>query len=236
MKQLILFAVLATGSLPSHTFAQSDKFPISPEEVIYLRQAFATIDESDQRYRSYLTYNTLDDRVIERIDSVMNSEGIEAGLAYSKSLNLSMTIQEHDSVQSLQHQLDFQNQLMIRGIWEIYGFIPKEIVEEKNYVQLLLMLHPCKDWDIPSFHRSYAALLREEVRAGRMPAETYATFFDNILCKIMRKPQLYGTNQQFDRNLGKVLPPEISDLSKTNAARAELGLPVLKEGEYRLTE
>lgn len=230
------FLFLCLFLLGTTTYGQAPRQAISESEAAYLIQAFETMTEADQRYRSYLTYESLDDATIARIDSIMEADGVEAGLVYHKRLNLSLSQEVKDSIHALQHQLDFQNHMMMRGIWEIYGFIPEEIAEEHNYIQLLLLVHPQKDWDISNYHERYAALLRPEVDAGRMPAKTYATFYDNILCKILREPQLYGTNEQFDIKLGKVLPPKIGDLSKANAARAEIGLPELKAGEYRLAD
>lgn len=237
MKKIIFF--LAFGCcflLSGSVFGQESRNPLSANEIEFITTAFATMSESDQRYRGFLTYNTLDTMVIARIDSVMEGEGVAAGFKYVKSLGLTLSKATEDSLWTLQHQLDFQNHLMMRGIWELYGYIPEEVVEEKNYIQILLLVHPQKDWDIPTYHQEYAAFLRPEVEAGRMPAKEYATFYDNILCKIMRKPQLYGTNEQFSSAEGKVLPPVIEDLDKSNAARAELGMAALKEGEFRLAE
>ena len=229
-----LFALI--GCFYTSSYTQDFKKPVSDDEIQYLTQAFATMQEADQRYRSYLTYETLDDQLIAKIDSLMEADGIEAGFAYVHSLNLSLPEASKDSIHELQHQLDFQNHLMMRGIWEIYGYIPEELVSEHNYIQLLLLVHPQKNWDIPSYHTAYAELLLPEVKAGRMPAKTYALFYDNILGKILRKPQLYGTNEMYSREQGKVLPPLIGDLEEANQAREELGLPQLKEGEYRLSD
>jgi len=230
----LLLTCTALIFLLSSTQAQEFRKPISPDEEAFLATAFATMVEDDQRYRSYLTYHTLDDQIIARIDSIMENDDIVAGMQYAESLNLSLSEETMDSLQDLQHQLDFQNHLMIRGVWEIYGYISEDLIKENNYIQLMLLVHPQKDWDIPTYHLEYGNLLRKEVDAGRMPAKMYATFYDNILGKIMRKPQLYGTNQMYSREAGKILPPLIENLEKANEAREELGMEKLKEGEYRL--
>ena len=233
MKQILFLGLLFLSAI---TYGQAPRQSISESEAAFIVQAFATMTEADQRYRSYLTYNTLDDFLIAQIDSIMEADGVEAGLTFHGKLGLSLSDAVRDSLHALQHQLDFQNHMMMRGIWELYGFIPEEIAEEHNYIQLLLLVHPHKDWDIPSYHARYAALLHPEVETGRMPAQTYATFYDNILCKILRQPQLYGTNEQFDPSQGKVLPPLIGDIEAANQARTEIGLPLLKTGEYRLAD
>ncbi len=237
MKKTHLFlALIICFSFSTSAIGQKSKNPISQNEIEFISSAFETMLEADQRYRGYLTYETMDDQLIDRIDSLMEADGIAVGLSYAKTLDLKLPEATKDSLWELQHQIDFQNHLMMRGIWEIYGYIPEEVVKENNYVQMMLLVHPQKDWDIPTYHQQYAEMLRQEVEVGRMPPKSYATFFDNILCKIMRKPQLYGTNMQFSREEGKTLPPSIENLKKSNAARIDLGLPPLKEGEYRLIE
>jgi len=237
MKNLKCFTLLIL-LLNSFTFisAQELKKPIAAEDVQYLEQVFDRIAESDQRYRSYLQYGTQDEVILAKIDSMLNNVGVEEGLAYYKSLDLSLPENVRDSLNKLQWSLDLQNHMTIRGIWASYGYIPKSVIKEKNYVQHLLLLHPPKGWDIPTYQREYSQFLMEEVHAGRMPAKLYASFYDNILCKILRKPQLYGTNQQFDPKLGKVLPPIIDDLAEANKAREAIGMPLLADGEYRLNK
>lgn len=235
MKNLTRYLLLTLCLISSIALqAQALKKTVSDDEIQYLERLFVEISKTDQKYRGYIGDGTQDDAIIAAMDSVYEADGIEAYMAYKRSLNLSLPKQVEDSLWALQHQLDFHNHLAMRGIWETYGYIPKEVIEEKNYVQVLLLVHPPKDWDVARYHTTYADLLRPEVDAGRMPGKTYATFYDNVLCKIMKKPQLYGTNQEFDASQGKVLPPIIEDLEASNQARKEIGLPLLQEGEYRL--
>ncbi|MFK7810483.1 MAG: hypothetical protein AB8F74_21940 [Saprospiraceae bacterium] len=237
MKKLstLLFFVLFVA-LSQSSIGQNLKKEITDSEINYLTGVFEEISQKDQQYRSYLQCGTLDDNIIATIDSIMNNVGIEEGFKYQKSLNLSLTEHVKDSLWNLQNQLDLQNHMTIRGVWAAYGYIPKELIEENNHVQVLLLLHPPKDWDVQKFHADYSTFLMTEVEAERMPAKTYAMFYDNILCKILRKPQLYGTNQQYDSAEGKVLPPIIDDLAMANKARKDIGLPTLEEGEYRLAK
>ncbi|MEN0049303.1 MAG: hypothetical protein AAF806_19745 [Bacteroidota bacterium] len=222
-------------SLPTHSNAQNrNKKTISPSEKAMIEKIFQEISRTDQLYRNPLSKGTTDEKIITQIDSVFDNEGIEAGLSYEKSLNLSLPKAIEDSLWGLQHIIDLQNHLTIKGLWNTYGYIPKEVVEEKNYVQILLLVHPPKDWDIPTYLEEYAAFLLEEVKAERMPAKVYAQFVDNIKGKILREPQLYGTNQRFDAKTNAVLPPDIKNLEESNAARQAIGLPLLKEGEYEL--
>lgn len=228
---LICFLVFSFG-----LFAQSNttKKEISDSERDMIQKTFQEISISDQVYRNRLAKGTLDEKIIAQIDSVFDNEGIEAGLVYEKNLSLSLPKEVKDSLWQLQAEIDFQNHLKLRGLFEMYGFIPKEIVKEKQYVQLLLLMHPPKDWDVRTYLEEYSEIFISEVNAGRMPAKTYATFYDNMKGKILKEPQLYGTNQVFDKETNKVLPPIIENLAKSNKARKDIGMPILKEGEYRL--
>ncbi|MFT4666624.1 MAG: hypothetical protein ACI8YQ_003955 [Polaribacter sp.] len=232
-KLLLLFSIL------SFTLSAQDiklKKETTEREIAYIQGIFENISITDQKYRSFLSYETMDETIITKIDSLIDNVGIEAGLTYSNSLNLSLNQELKDSLILLQDQIDLQNHMILRGVWDTYGFIPKSIIEEKNYVQQLLLVHPPGTWDVRKFQQTYAEMLIEEVKVGRMPAKTYATFYDNMLCKILREPQLYGTNQQFDPEKGEVLPPIIKDLAEANEARAAIGMPLLEDGEYRLAE
>ena len=214
----------------------AEKKMISESEKVYIEKTFAAICISDQLYRNKIAKGTLDEKIIAQIDSVFENEGMEASINYEKSLNLSLPQTIQDSLWNLQHQLDLQNHLTLKGLWDTYGYIGEDVTVEKKFVQLLLLMHPPKDWDIRTYLKEYGALLIEEVHAGRMPAKTYARFVDNIRGKILKEPQLYGTNKQYDPQAKMVVLPQIEDLEKSNEARRSIGMPLLKEGEYRLVE
>jgi len=228
----IIFLICFTAGL----FAQNNipKKAIGESEKAMIQKAFNEISVSDQLYRGPLSKGTLDKTILSQIDSVFDNEGIKAGMIYEKSLNLSLPKEVEDSLWQLQAAIDFRNHLTLRGLFDTYGFISEEVIKEKQYVQILLLMHPPKDWDVRTYLKEYSDLLIVEVKANRMPPKTYATFYDNMKAKILREPQLYGTNQQFDTKTNTILPPIIEDLTKSNQARNKIGLPMLKEGEYRL--
>ena len=229
---LMMFFIMSSTIIlaPKTTY----KKVISESEKVLIASIFEEISITDQLYREKLSKETLDEKIIAQIDSVFENEGVQAGFVYEKSLNLSLPQAVKDSLWELQAALDLQNHLTLKGLWDVYGFIPKDIIKEKNYVQTLLLLHPPRDWNVPTYLKEYSEMLIVEVRAGRMPAFAYASFYDNMKAKILREPQLYGTNQQFSPKKNIILPPIIEDLEKTNLAREDIGLPALKEGEYRI--
>lgn len=224
--------------LPLYLSAQvmSTKKAISADEAAFLKGTIAEIKESDQKYRNYLSCETMDNKIIAQMDSVYEAAGIEAYIAFQQSLNLKLDKTLKDSLWQLQHAIDLQNHLTLKGIFNTYGFLSEELLDKNFFVQMILLMHPPKDWDVPTYLEEYSTLLHTEVEAGRMPAITYATFYDNIKGKILREPQLYGTNQQFDVATNKVLPPGIVNLKQTNEAREAIGLPELKAGEYRILD
>ncbi|MEL6986802.1 MAG: hypothetical protein AAGK97_03140 [Bacteroidota bacterium] len=207
---------------------------ISDAEKVMLQNIFNDINESDQRYRLPLSAGTLDKDFLEKLEVLSKEGDIEKYMAFRNSLKEKMSEEVKDSLWNLQHNLDLKNHLTIKGIWDIYGFIPEDIIEENNHVQILLLMHPPKDWDVEGYLSSYSSILLEEVKADRMPAKQYAQFVDNINAKILRRPQIYGTNNQFDVKTNSVLPPGIKNLEESNAARLEIGLPLLQDGEYRI--
>ncbi len=238
MRNLIVFSFLITSILGTScvgVYSQAlSKKVISESEKSKLANILKSISENDQKYRSKLAKGTLDEELIAKIDAVYESKGIEAGVIYQKSLNLELSQAVKDSLWQLQSELDLQNHLTLKGLWDLYGYLPASVVKEHNYVQSLLLLHPPMDWDVATYLEEYSSFLLLEVKANRMPAEIYANFVDNMKAKILKQPQLYGTNQQFDLETKQKLPAIIADLEQSNAARLEIGLPKLKEGEYRI--
>lgn len=232
MKALHLFFFLFGFYMTGWSQTAAPKQAINESETAYLLELAQEIAETDQKYRKYIAAETLDDEVLAKIDAVFDSLGIEGGLKYRMSLNLSLPKAVKDSLWALQHVLDFRNHITLRGIFKTYGYLPEAILGEYDYIQILLLMHPPKDWDLDEYLEEYTSILKEEVRVGRMPAKIFASFYDNVKGKMMRKPQLYGTNERFDIKTKTIQPPLIEDLEKSNKARAEIGLPPLKKGEY----
>ncbi len=233
---VIMTFVLITVDITLAQNSVAKKKEITPSEKEMIQGIFEEISISDQLYRNIISKGTFDETILAKIDSVYNSEGMKAGLIYEQNLNLSFPKVIEDSLWNLQHQIDLKNHLTLRGIFNTYGFISEDIIKEFNYAQFLLLLHPPKDWDVRKYLKEYSTFLLIEVEEKRMPAISYAMFCDNMKGKILREPQIYGTNQQFDPKTKTVLPPMIENLEKSNAARKKIGLPELKEGEYRLAK
>ena len=68
-----------------------------------------------------------------------------------------------------------------------------------------------------------------------MDAKKYALFVDNMTIKVYRYKveQVYGTNQDFDRETGKFAPPLLKNIDSVNYNRRLIGLPELNKNQYR---
>ncbi len=205
--------------------------PLSLAQIELLRVRVEHLLEKDQQFRSYLTYGTLSDSLIKEI----NQMGIEEQLKIMSSRESDLSDEQESLLRELQLKNDLENYEALRQVISDYGYpSPKRLGTEGDKV-LALLLHPPFDQDeCEDYLETMSNLLKPEVLAGRMPPKSYALFVDNILGKILRREQLFGTNKVFDSKTQQVLPPIIEDLDKTNEARREIGLAPLGEGEYRL--
>lgn len=217
--------------------AQNPKTNLVEEDIQFIQTCFNNIIKSDQICRLKMSAKTLDPVKIAKLDSLNEHADMEEVIQYRASLQNELTKEQKDSLINLQRQIDFTNHMVIRGIWDRYGWISEEVIKENNFVQQLLLLHPPHDVSqIPEYLENYKAKLILEVEAGRMPAQFYAQFVDNILGKILGKPQLYGTNGIYDVETNSIKAPKIANIDDTNSARVALGLSALRKGEYTLIE
>lgn len=235
MKNALLFFISIIYSLNIN--AQTVKSDLSSEDIIFIQNTFKLISDSDQLYRPKLQAGTLNPKILSKLNQLYKEGDAQKVFAYMSEYEKDITDQEKDSLNGLQRNLDFRNHMVIRGIWDRFGWIPENKVPEYNFVQHLLLLHPPHSLDqIQEYLDNYSTKLLPEVKAGRMPAKNYASFVDNIYGKILRQPQIYGTNGQYDPKTQTVLPPEIRNLEYANTEREKIGLEKLKEGEYRLPQ
>ncbi|MFK7821833.1 MAG: hypothetical protein AB8G99_24250 [Planctomycetaceae bacterium] len=213
--------------------ATADTKALSKTDQRIIRSRIDQILERDQQFRSYLSFGTTDDAEIERLNQ-LDTKAMLVEMA-SKKRQLSPEVQS--LLQQLQLKNDKQNYADFYDIVREHGYpSPKRIGVKHDRLFVLLLHPPCPAEEIEDHIDHMSKLLLPEVQSGRMKGKMFATFVDNMRGKILRQPQLYGTNQQFDRKTGTILPPVIVDLDKTNIAREELGMPALKPGEYRLAE
>lgn len=234
-KYLIIIATLIFMANYKISFAQDYKLKknVTEHELVLIKKTVKQIIEKDQKYRKYISAETLDDKILNDIDNAFDSLGIAEGYAYKKKLNLKLDKAVKDSLWEKQHLLDFQNHITVRGLIETYGYLSEEVIGKDDYIQFIVLVHPPVDWNVEEYRNSYSQFLKDEVFSGRMTPKFYAQFYDNMNCKILQKPQLYGTTKVFDLKTNSELPPFITNINETNEARIEIGLEPLTQGEYR---
>ena len=207
-------------------------FELSDTDKQIIKMRIKLVLEKDQQFRSYMSFGTTDESKIARLKKLGMKEQMQA-MAEKSQLSPEVLA----LLRQLQKKNDTQNHQEFCRIVRQYGYPSSKRLGTKSDRLFVLLLHPPVELENIETHiQEMSKLLLPEVKSGRMPAKLFATFIDNMHGKILRKPQVYGTNQQFDRATGKVLPPQIEDLKKTNAARVAIGLPELKAGEYRLIQ
>ena len=235
---LVIFFSVVNGKIPAQEssgkrVANAPEKGLSNIERAVLSSQISQMMERDQQFRAYMTYETLDDAEIEKLSGLEIGALMEAMKANRGKLSPA----EKQLLNQLQAKNDRKNHEQLVAIIKKHGYpSPKRLGTEVEDV-FPLLLHPHVEFaEIETYLQEMMTLLRPEVAAGRMEAMQYAIFVDNILGKILRRPQKYGTNQVFDTNTQSIGPPRIANLEETNRARREIGLPALKKGEYQLVD
>lgn len=231
----LLLAVAICGLLSVTVNAQQipnkTSFELSEIDKRLLNDRIARILEKDQQFRSYLSYHTTDDEKIAELNK-LDAKGMMEAMTQNKG---ALSAETTELLKKLQLKNDKENLKEFLAIIEEYGYPSAERLGVKADKLFVLLLHPpVEKGQVESHTKMLCEKLLPEVKAGRMKPKLYAMFVDNMRGKILRLPQIYGTNQQYDRATGKILPPKIEDLDKANRARQEIGMPELKDGEYRL--
>ncbi|MCB0641347.1 MAG: hypothetical protein KDC44_06890 [Phaeodactylibacter sp.] len=231
LKQLLIVCLFAGTWLACQP--SGPKVNLTDEDKTHLLNEIDRILEADQQYRGAISLGTLNDSILAEDAEKSKTLTIEEYMAYRRTLQLELPKSVEDSLWLLQHQLDSENHQAFVKIIQGYGYPSPERLGVEDDRLFVVLLHPPADQDIPQYLANMQALLLPEVKSGRMPGRMYATFYDNIKAKILNEPQLYGTNKSFDQATMSMGPPDIEDIEVTNAARAEIGLPPLQEGEYK---
>lgn len=192
------------------------------------------MSERDSKYRSIVSLGTLNEEIIERDKEFRKTASLEDYLVFLKSVKKDIAKSQIDSLWALQHALDYENYLKIKTLITQFGYPSSERVGTKGDKLFPILLHPPIEIPAQTYLNEMSKILLPEVKANRMDAISFAMFYDNIKTKILKEPQLYGTNKPFHQTKGIMGLPVISDIKKTNKARVKIGLKELNKGEYEL--
>lgn len=188
----------------------------------------------DQKYRTPLSIGTLNEDILAKVKKMSQTSDVKKYIAFKKTIKRTLTKSQEDSLWKLQKELDYKNHIQFKSIVKEYGYPSPERLHQKTDNIYAILLHPPTNTraENEDYLKEMSSLLKDEVIAKRMDANNYAAFIDNIKSKILNDPQLYGTMKTFNPATMKEGLPKIKNVKETNIARKEIGLDLLKEGEY----
>ncbi len=191
------------------------------------RAVLDKIIESDQRYRTQISWATTDAEEISRLDSLPNDEQMAEHVRRNQEgIKLDKVLE--DALWVKQIEIDRANTKRLMRWIEECGWPSEERLGEGTPSMVPVLIHMQMEdaaWVLP--------ILREEVLNGRMPPRPYASIYDRKQ-QHEGNPQLYGMIQAFDSKTRTILAPAVHDLTATNSARAEIGMDPIEE--YRITD
>ena len=180
------------------------------------------MDESDQRYRTALSWGTTDPDELARLDALSDEEHL-AEWARRQRDGVSLPPDIKAEYEQKQRDVDYENTERLLDLVERHGWPTEERLGGPFPDPTAILIH------MP-MERVASALpvLKDEVLAGRMDAKKYAAIFDRKR-QHDGEVQLYGTSRPFDPAAGRPMPAVIRDITETNRARAAIGLEPLTE-------
>ena len=224
----VLIGIVPAGLLIGCSTSQrTDQQTIHATENESYRAALEEINESDQLYRTAISWWTTDPDELARLEALDDEASMaEWGRRNAEGIRLDPDIEKE--LWTKQIAIDRANTKRLMELIDRYGWPTIQSAGEGFPSPVPVLIHMQMDdaeWVLPR--------LREEVLAGRMEPGPYAMIYDRKQ-QHDGKPQLYGMTQAFDSETRTILPPAIVDLDATNAARAEIGMEPLTE--FRITD
>ncbi|MBL4706386.1 MAG: hypothetical protein JKY54_17795 [Flavobacteriales bacterium] len=230
-----IFFVLVFASCQQTSNNHETSVNLSQKGIDIWTLAIEKMNKSDQKYRNVLSLGTLNDSLLRVDKELRKTASLEEYFVFMNSVTKTITKEENDSIWKLQHKIDYENYLEIKSLTQKYGYPSQERLG-KDLDIFPILVHPPLEIEPQKYLEEVVSIFKPEVMEKRMNPKTYAMLYDNIKGKILKDPQLYGTNGIFNSKTMKVGNPLIESIEATNIARKEIGLPELKEGEYELTE
>jgi len=205
---------------------ENRKSVLTPVVKRKLIAEFTQMADNDQAYRSFISFGTLNKRLIDSVSKLPTIEQINFQTSHQPELSQT----EIDSLWVLQTQIDFENTYRLQELIEAYGWISTTQLDSAVDPMIFLFHTPKKTIE------KTQELLFQEVKAQRMEATKFAMYVDNMRKKAFGKNQLYGTGDEFDPKTNTIVPPLIDNIDSTNSERTKIGLAKLKIGAYRTSK
>lgn len=224
LRVMMIGAVLASTIGCATTQAIDETIECDPDAY---RAVLDEIIESDQRYRTQISWGTTDADEIARLKALPDEEQMNENIQRKRE-GIKLDKELEDTLWAKQIEIDRANTKRLMRWIEECGWPSEEQLGEGTPSMVPVLIHMQMDdaaWVLP--------ILREEVLNGRMPPRPYASIYDRKQ-QHEGNPQLYGMMQAFDSKTRTILAPAIHDLDATNKARAEIGMDPIEE--YRITD
>jgi hypothetical protein len=218
---MIKYFLIGLLTISSFSFLSGQNLSTAEKES--LTKAIKVLLANDQKYRSFLSYGTLRQELIDSIENLSDEDQVNLMVNNTRKLDK----QTSDSLWILQNKIDLENINTLEKMVVKHGWLSETRLGSKISCIVLLFHTPTIKI------QTMESLLLKEVKNKRMDPKEYGLFVDNMRLK-HGKSQLYGTNAEFSKELMKEMPPTLESIEVTNNARRAIGLTVLKEGEYRI--
>jgi hypothetical protein len=125
-----------------------------------------------------------------------------------------------------------RNAARLKEIIAQYGWPGRSLVGEEGATYAWIILqHSIGD---PEFQRHGLQLLKDAVARGDAPA-THAAYLEDLVRMYEGRPQLYGTQFDWDAN-GQLSPVPIEDPAHVNERRRAIGLDTIEHRTQRMRE
>lgn len=224
MKKILLLLLICVLTIScSEQKKETKKQELTNEIKSQLISELKEMQMLDQLNRSFLQIGTLNQKLIDSVNSLTTEEYF----SFLSSKKVELTKAQNDSLSTIQNNLDRENTNKLISIIEKYGWPSQTKLDSLADPMIFLFHTPIETIE------KMQTLLFEEVKAKRMEPHKFAMYVDNMRKKAFGKNQLYGTGDEFDRKTNSIVPPFIENIDSTNIERKKIGLPELKEGEYR---
>lgn len=124
------------------------------------------------------------------------------------------------------------HQKRLREIFDKYGFVGFDLVGEKGSQNFWLMVQH-SDHN-PEFQKEVLVKMKVQVDKGNAKPNNYGLLVDRVNLNL-GKPQVYGTQVDYDFNIAQAFPKNLADSINVNERRKSIGLEPLEEYLNRMS-
>ena len=216
MKFKYIFILFLFSSLT--LFAQENRIRLIKNKDS-LKHQIELMLADDQKYRWMLEFGELNEQKVDSYKNMSEKEKFNR-IRNVQERKVGLSIMQADSIEKLQEAIDTINFYKLSDIIYDYGF-PNKYIEQ--YKATTILMHSPQSLISETFFK----MLKEEVISGNLAAIEYARLYDRIQ---LRKglSELYFVDEHYNFATQKTELGIPINLVKTNQARKEIGLKIIK--------